>query len=228
MKKKQSKQESLKSLKRLLETLGETKTEPVETNEKRRFVSNEEYEAAWKNEDNRNMIRSETLAYAKQLDENSLDSCGMQGLWKALQYHRNDKGQKFTTSLWRFIHWECQRELRRVNRQKARERRLENDISELPESSLPLDVRCRTPGKFGPDNDAKDRSDNLSHIRDCMQKLPLKVRRVVYQHFFENRTMDEIGMANGYSKETARSRLAQGVSLLKEWCIDQPDEPVEV
>ena len=64
-------------------------------------------------DDNVNIIRKVTAKYASVIHSDDLRTCGLNALWRTLQCHDPKYNQKFTTSLYRFVEWECQRELRR-------------------------------------------------------------------------------------------------------------------
>ena len=79
-------------------------------------ISDKEFEEAYKNTDNRNMIRMVCASFSNTLSSDILESCGMLALWKCLRSHDEKYGQKFTSSLYRFVRWECIRELVSHNR----------------------------------------------------------------------------------------------------------------
>ena len=79
-------------------------------------ISDREFEEAYKNPDNRNMIRMVCSSFSNTLSPDILESCGMLALWKCLRSHDEKYGQNFTSSLYRFVRWECIRELVSHNR----------------------------------------------------------------------------------------------------------------
>lgn len=153
-------------------------------------VSNKEFEKAYKNQDNRNIIKSATKKYFNKLSQDSQISCGMQGLWRCIQNHDDSYGRKFTTSLYLHVDWECKRELGILNRKP---------LSFLGE----CDNDIPSPPIIG------DMSEILEH-------LPEKQREIMYQRFYENRTLEEIGKKQGYSKEAARQNINKILSKLRE------------
>jgi RNA polymerase sigma factor (sigma-70 family) len=77
----------------------------------RRPVSNEEFNAALADEDNRKIIKKVLSSFIKVIPPEELEICGNEALWRCLGYHEQGKGNKLTTSLWRFTKWECLRML---------------------------------------------------------------------------------------------------------------------
>ena len=78
-------------------------------------ISDIEFQQAFGDKNNVNIIKKVTLRYSKVIQEDDLISCGIHALWRALRSHDAKYGQKFTTSLYRFCEWECKRELRKKN-----------------------------------------------------------------------------------------------------------------
>ena len=69
----------------------------------KRQITNKEYEEAYNSIDNQKVIRKATSKYKSILQEDDQESCGMQGLWDALINHKDEMGNKFTTSLYRYV-----------------------------------------------------------------------------------------------------------------------------
>lgn len=158
-----------------------------------RKVSDVEFEAAWNNTDNRILIKSETGKYYNVLTVEERNDCGLAALWKALQYYKKKFGQKFTTSLYRFVHWECKRQIER-NRKRKPQTNIEFDIEQEK-----LD-----------DTDLVFIREKFEAMPNCWQKRWLK------QHFFEFKTVEQIAKRNRVSRETARQRLKQAVKALRD------------
>ncbi len=173
----------------------------------RRKIEDEEYRQALANQDNANIIRSETTKYSKCLSKQDLSSCGLIALWRALQYHIDGLGQKFTTSLYRFIHWECRRELRKKMGKKH----------ERVKTFVPLtNEHCRDYRRQIKDGLGIERE--LKEIKEVMKDADGSHQEIIEQCYFQHMTMEEIGRANGYSKETARHKLKQAVVAVKGLC----------
>jgi len=155
-------------------------------------ITNKEFEIAYSKQDNKNIINAVTKKYAKQLSKDSQKSCGLHGLWRCLQNHDDSYGRKFTTSLFIHVDWECKRELA--------------SLSKKPLLSL---------GESDGDIASITASGEFSEI---LESLPEKQKNIMYQRFYENRTLEEIGKKNGYSKEAARQNINKIISKLRETC----------
>lgn len=177
----------------------------------RRQVTDEEFRLAYYGrkgdpdsvraaKDNRNLIRAVVKKYAKEIPMQDLELVGMKAMWRALQYHREDhpSGQKFTTSLHRFTKWECDRELRTARGGRGRARPTFLPMPEKDLLAAPL------------------LDEDVAHVRECIAKLPVAwQRQVISQYYLERMTLEEVGEANGYSKETARKRVGEAMDALK-------------
>jgi RNA polymerase sigma factor (sigma-70 family) len=161
-------------------------------------ISNETFNQAYFNQDNVALIKSVTNRYSKSLNRDVLYSCGLQGLWKCLRSHEynHSSGQKFTTSLWRFVNWECQRELRKKMKQ--------GNI--ITEADIEHDIEVTSPIP----------NPDIEHMKECLTLLPLQYRTLIQEYYLENRTMEEIGKLHNYSKEAARQKINRAVQRLQE------------
>ena len=155
----------------------------------KKSITNEQFEKEYKNQDNINIIRSATKKYSKTLSPDERERCGMHGLWRCIQSHDPKYGRKFTTSLFIHVDWECKREIASLNRK--------------PE--MPL-------GNF--DQEISDISPSGS-FDDIVSGLNDNEKSIIYQRFYENRTLEEIGKSQGYSKEAARQNINKIIGELK-------------
>ena len=153
-------------------------------------VTDKEFEEAYSNQDNKNIIKAATKKYSNKLSEDAQKTCGMHGLWRCIQNHDDSYGRKFTTSLFIHVDWECKREIGVMNR-KPMSSLGEND-SDIPSPAV---------------------SGEYSEI---LETLPEKQKKIMYQRFFENKTLEEIGKSEGYSKEAARQNINKIILKLRE------------
>ncbi len=168
----------------------------------RKKVTNEQFEEAYgttdkltkTQQDNRNIMRTVTSRYSALIPAEELHTCALQALWRCLSYHDDTKGQKFTTSLWRFTDWECKRELRRKHTKK----------------------NINTVSVFDFDIEEESESPTAESVRECVALLPAQHKELINQYYFENRTMEEIGRLHNYSKEAARQKIGKAVRRLQE------------
>ena len=155
-----------------------------------REVTNEEFETAYGNQDNKNIIKAATKKYSSKLSKAAQKTCGLHGLWRCIQNHADKYGRKFTTSLFIHVDWECKRELGILSRKP---------LSFLGE----CDNEIASPPPSG-------------EISDILEPLSDKQKEIMYQRFYENRTLEEIGKKQGYSKEAARQNINKILSKLRE------------
>jgi len=165
-------------------------------------VTNEDFNKAYTNKDNRNIIYSVLSRYAKVIDKEVLESCAQMGLWRCLGQHDDSYGQKFTTSLWRFVDWECKKELRKVKREK-----------EVGATTMAAPIMDMLDSKILEKNSIE--SSEIMHVNECLDLLPKKDKEILYMYFFENRTMEEIGKIHGCSKQNTGQKIAKALARFK-------------
>lgn len=157
----------------------------------KQFISNTEFEAAYNNLDNRKIINACISRYIKIMPIEELQECGMVALWKCLKYHEDGHNQKFTTSLWRFIDWECRRELKKKNKDKTL---VTSDMQEYDVTVI--------------------ENPDVIKLRDCIEHLKPEHQQIIQEYYFDKLTMEEIGDNHKYSKETARQKINKAVRAL--------------
>lgn len=155
----------------------------------RKEISNKDYNEAFNNLDNKNIINSVLSKYRGRLDEDTLKMCGLNALWRCLQFHDTNYKTKFTSSLWRFTNWECRKELQTLARSKYRP----TDLFDVPENE----------------------EDCLDVFNDIGTILNEEYSKIVKLRFIEGLTLQEIGTHFGYSKEAARQKLKFALSQIK-------------
>lgn len=155
---------------------------------KKKFVNNQIYNDAYENKDNQKIIGCVLSKYRGQLDEDTLKTCGLNALWRCLQNHEVSFATKFTSSLWRFVHWECKKELQTLARTKFKPTELFDIAIDKPIESI---------------------FDDIDHILDQEQSKIVKLR------FLHRMTLKEIGKEFGYSKEAARQKLEKAIDRIR-------------
>jgi len=138
------------------------------------------------------------------IDRQDLDTCGLFGLWRALQYHQDGRGQKFTTSLYRFVDWECKKELKK-KQVKAGGRKVRSLDADDGKKTFKIDVEDKS---IAPAEEAK-------HLRECLRLLPKSESQLVDMYYFREMTLEQIGRQYGYTKEAARQKLNKAVEKLR-------------
>jgi RNA polymerase sigma factor (sigma-70 family) len=152
-------------------------------------VTNAEFEHAISDQDNRNIIKSVCNQYRNILEEDVLNSCGLNGLWQCLKSHDDAYGNKFTTSLYKFVDWQCKGQVCAQIRGSHAEL-----IDTVDTSPAILDKMI---------------------IHEYVEKLSLKHQAVIYGKFFENKNYAEIARDMGCSREYVRQMLNKALKLLR-------------
>jgi len=147
--------------------------------------------------DNRNIIYSVINKYRKHFEKDELLSISLNAVWKALASHVDGKGNKFTTSLWRFVDWECKRQYRNKKKKK-------NVIHTVNIENIEIEE--------------KPRALHKSHIEEKLEELSEFDRKILTEYYIEGYTMEEIGKRNGYSKEAARQKIKKALTRLEQRC----------
>lgn len=155
----------------------------------KRVISELEFNEAYKNSDNQNIIYSVLKKYSKTLDSDTLRTCGLNALWRCLESHSDEYKTKFTSSLYKFTTWECDRERLKLAKIKDRPVELFDIAEEETEASI---------------------------FTDLDDVLPTEHAAIVKMRFEEGRTLEEIGRHFGYTKESARQKLASALETLRE------------
>jgi len=161
-------------------------------------ISNEEYLEAINNKDNSNIIKSVLKKYSGILDGDTLKECGIHGLWRALQFHNGEKyTTKFTSSLWKFIKWECQQKI--IDIRKDRKKHKKVKISDC-------DV------VYNEEN--KDEYEYIfNEINKHINEENIKILKMRY---LEGLSLKDIGIKLKYSTQTIKNRIEKSINILRE------------
>jgi hypothetical protein len=149
------------------------------------IISSEDFDLAYKNTDNIKIIKSVCKKYSKFLDIDTLRRCGMIGLLHCMQNH-DSKRQKFTTSLYRFVKWECQRETK--------------ELYKYPESQPICDVI-----------DIKTKSLDCY----ALDSLSDEHKTLLYHRFWNGYTLRELEKMYNKNKETIRKNINSAIEILR-------------
>lgn len=156
-------------------------------------VTNQQFEDAYKNEDNTKVIKKVLSFYKDILSEETLKDCGLNGLWRCLQFHEPNKGNKLTTSLWRFVAWACETEKKKLRTIKSKKRSKSIELFDIEDkSTISMDI-----------------------FSDIDSMLDNESSSIIRLRFVEKMTLKEIGAKFGYTKEAARQKLNHALSEVK-------------
>lgn len=180
-----------------------------------REVSDEEFRRAYYGDkrdpkamkeanDNRAIIRTVCEKYKHKLDHATLQSCGMVGLLRALRYYRTEFNQKFTTSLYTVVVWECQREMRkRYGRGLTAKPR--PTISFRPEFTSSFENKY-----------AISVNEQISHLRECVDLLPEEKAEVFKMYHFDGMTCSDIANTLGVTRRAVRDKIEEATAELRQ------------
>ena len=153
-------------------------------------ISNEEFLQLRENLDNNKILNFVAFKYRGYLDEDELEQAKNIAIWKAHSYHK--KG-KFTTSLYRYMNFEC------INLQKGKRnkfnRKLRKSVSPKHRGEL-------------------DKSYDSVDTRDLLSQLSQREQDVLLDRF-DSMSFREIGHKRNISFETARKIYHDSLEKIK-------------
>jgi RNA polymerase sigma factor (sigma-70 family) len=161
-------------------------------------VSDEQFGIAMSTGDNVNIIRKVTSRYASAIHPDDLYTCGLNALWRTLQCHDPKYNQKFTTSLYRFVEWECQRELR-----KKRTKVLSMCVP--LEQATSENISCETMP-----------SSDHEFVQEVISTMDCDDQEIIRFCLLEGRSLREASARFGCSKQVARRRKNEAIKKFKE------------
>jgi RNA polymerase sigma factor (sigma-70 family) len=123
----------------------------------------------------------------------------LEALWKSLQCHNENYNQKFTTTLYRFVDWECKRRLRR-------KRALKNNPFHIISNDF---------------SSVLIKKNELSYyINEKIDLLDKDFSILLRQRFFDGFSIKEIGVINNCTPSIIRYKLSKAIEKLKSICSD--------
>jgi RNA polymerase sigma factor (sigma-70 family) len=155
-------------------------------------ISDEEFLNAYNDPDSRRIINSISRRFARRLSPDDLESCAQVGVFRCLRQHDPNK-QRFTTSLYRFVTWECLTALRSAG----------------PQPHIPLQV----------DVAESPSGDDATHIHECISLLRDPYDRdLVRRRYLEGQSYTAIAREIGKGRETARRHVGRATARLASIC----------
>ena len=119
------------------------------------------------------------------IDPDQLESIKLNTLWECAKKYDPNRGTKFTSFLYQNLVFAFKNELKKT-------------LREFPTETIELN----TPAK-------------ATNTTDIFDGLPKEYATLLEQKYVYNMTMNEIGDKNGYSRETARRKVAKAVKFYK-------------
>jgi RNA polymerase sigma factor (sigma-70 family) len=152
-------------------------------------ITDKDFLSAKDDINNKNILFAASKKYKFSLNADEIQSCADLALWKCLIHHNHTYKRKFTTSLFKFMMWECLHMIREKS----------NFCQILYDSA----------------EDLQDIMDNFIDAHIYLDKLKPNDRNVLCDRFFNHMTLSEIGNKYSYSKETARRRVLKAMDNLR-------------
>jgi RNA polymerase sigma factor (sigma-70 family) len=148
---------------------------------------NIEFEEKWNDSDIKSIMNKVSNRYKKNIDHDDIESIKMNTLWNCIKKFDESKGTKFTSYLFQ--------QLTYAFKNKVKSKRSEFNFDELEKQ----------------DTKYQEKLD----VIDIMNSLDEETYQILQQKFYQNMTMKEIGKTNGYSRETARRKFKNAITLCK-------------
>lgn len=169
----------------------------------KRKIDNKTFNKACKNLDNLKIMSSAIASSGTTciLTIEELESCKLVALWKTLQtWSLEDFPDiKFTTFLYQHVRWQCFFQANIAMRYHKRHKPVV-DYNEYVNQKE--------------DNNFISLEDKLA-MDEALEKMSDKMLGIIEQRFYQQMSLKEIGIANGYSHETARRQVDGAVSSIR-------------
>ena len=142
---------------------------------------NTQVENALKNRDYQLVMHKASSSFARQLDVDTLQSCQMVALWKAIKNFDPTRGTQIFTYLYKCVYVECLKEVKFQNKGKRADSKLHDNIEAKPTSTV--------------------------DVFDLMDEVDNEADREMLQDRLQNKTIAEMAETRGVSREIVRRRL---------------------
>lgn len=155
-----------------------------------KMVTNEEYTAAYHNEDNIKIIKKAVKKYARSIDPHDLQAIKDKALWKALDKYDTTKG-KFTTWLYSYITYLCRAHI--YSRKKSKKIVLISNY----------------------DKDNQHPTEYNRRMEELIECLSEEDQKLIKYKFVDKMTLSEIGELYDCTDENIRLKLKKIYEILK-------------
>lgn len=170
---------------------------------KKRKIDNITFNKAYKNLDNLKIMSNAIVTSGTIciLTYEELEACKLIALWKSLQTWSEEAfpDVKFTTFLFKHVRWQCYFQAHIATKYSKHHKHFidYNEYISQKEEKVSFSI--------------EDKLD----INEAMKQIPDCVLDIIKQRFYQQMTFKEIGEANGYSHETARTHLDNAIESMK-------------
>ena len=166
-------------------------------------IDNKTFQEAYENLDNLRIMASavRTSGTTCILSPDELESCKLMALWNTLRKWSAKKypAVKFTTFLFKNVRWQCYLQAHTITKYQHKHQPLEDHTYDVSNKETKEYISL----------------ESQLAIDEALEALPKKTLNIIQQRFYDGMTFKQIGDANGYSHETARSRVDKAVDSIK-------------
>lgn len=163
----------------------------------KKLVSNSQFEAAYANCDNQRIIYTVLQRFYSQLSRDTLQNCANDGLWKAIAFYDSTKGMKFTTYLYKYVMWECQKAFNRQKRCAIKHNLIKQHRSNLKITTIDTKRLCE---------------NQLNHILTLLND---EDRQLLVDRYIGNKTYSELSVNSELTPNQIRSRIINIIKSLR-------------
>ena len=160
---------------------------------RKRHITDEEFQEALDNIDNQKIIHAACTNYMASLSSDELKQCGLDALWRALQSHNPSFKRKFTTSLFKFVKWECNNAARAKYGDRIQAGPLRGDIPA--------------------DDSAVQNAILVEELLEYLDEMP---RQILRDRYISNHTLQEIADMYGYTAPGIQYIINKALKELRE------------
>lgn len=149
-------------------------------------------EDALNNKDFQKVMHKASNRFVRQLDPDTVQSCQMTALWRAMSKFDHSRGTKFMTYLYKCVFVECLKETKFVNKgRQAGQRKLHDNIEAA-------------------------RNDSSLTLVDIMDEVKNEEEAALLRDKLANKTIAEMAESRNVSRETVRRQLNSLKARLRE------------
>lgn len=139
--------------------------------------------------------------YRRRLSPCEIKTAKYIGVWKALENFKSDKGMALSSYIFLRVKWEC---LRIIN----------DNTGKIPiDHNKSFNIDTTT---FNIIDDIPSNQDNKAIVKELMDSLSEKDRKLIDEYYFQNKDTVELGKEYGITAEGVRLRLLKILSKLRE------------
>lgn len=142
-----------------------------------------------KDPDIQRLITKVLSKFRRLIPYDELVNCGMIGLWNAILIHRDGLGNKFTTSLYNFVRWEC---------------------------LAVIHWNMKLKNSYQSSNDVGEKNKFLYKFNELIDGIEQEYRTILIKYYVYRYTLKEIGEQMNCGYESVRKKLLKAYKMIRE------------